>query len=61
MVFEAFVFGLFLAVAVGPIALLIVNYGIRFGLVAAIRSALGAATGDLGSGPINGIHSGVGM
>jgi threonine/homoserine/homoserine lactone efflux protein len=47
MVFEAFVFGLFLAVAVGPIALLIVNYGIRFGLVAAIRSALGAATGDL--------------
>jgi threonine/homoserine/homoserine lactone efflux protein len=47
MILKAFVFGLFLAVAVGPIAMLIVSYGLRFGPAAGVRSAVGAATGDL--------------
>lgn len=48
MILDAFLFGLFLAVAVGPIALLIVSYSIRLGLAAGMRSAFGAATADLG-------------
>lgn len=42
-----FLFGVTAAAAIGPIALLIVNTGVRFGVSAGVRSALGAAVGDL--------------
>ncbi len=42
-----FLFGLTVAAAIGPIALLILNTGLRFGLNAGVRSALGAAVADL--------------
>ena len=44
---HAFAFGLSLAIAIGPIALLIVHNGVNHGLHVAVRSALGAATADL--------------
>jgi threonine/homoserine/homoserine lactone efflux protein len=44
---HAFVFGFSLAIAIGPIALLIVHNGINHGLLVAVRSAFGAATADL--------------
>ena len=47
MIVEAFLFGLTLALAIGPIALLILNTGLRFGMLTGLRSALGAAVGDL--------------
>lgn len=46
-VLKAFLFGVTLAAAVGPIALLIVDYGIRSGFIVALRSGLGAALADL--------------
>jgi threonine/homoserine/homoserine lactone efflux protein len=42
-----FLFGLTVAAAVGPIALLIINTSLRFGLSAGVRSAFGAAVADL--------------
>lgn len=42
-----FLFGLTVAAAIGPIALLILNTGLRFGLSAGVRSAFGAAVADL--------------
>lgn len=42
-----FLFGLTVAAAIGPIALLILNTSLRFGLSAGVRSAFGAATADL--------------
>ena len=44
---RGFLFGLTVAAAIGPIALLIINTSLRFGLYTGIRSALGAATADL--------------
>jgi threonine/homoserine/homoserine lactone efflux protein len=44
---QGFLFGLTVAAAIGPIALLIINTSVRFGLGAGVRSALGAATADL--------------
>jgi len=44
---RGFLFGLTVAAAIGPIALLILNTSLRFGLSAGIRSAFGAATADL--------------
>ncbi len=43
---EGFLFGLTIAAAIGPIALLIMNYGIRFGPWAGLRSGAGAASAD---------------
>jgi threonine/homoserine/homoserine lactone efflux protein len=43
---HAFAFGFAIAIAIGPIALLIVQNGINHGLQVAVRSALGAASGD---------------
>ena len=43
---HAFVFGFSLAIAIGPIALLIVHNGLTHGLQAAVRSAFGAASAD---------------
>ena len=43
---HAFAFGFSLAIAIGPIALLIVQNGIDHGLQVAMRSALGAASAD---------------
>jgi threonine/homoserine/homoserine lactone efflux protein len=43
---HAFVFGFSLAIAIGPIALLIVHNGVNHGLQVAVRSALGAASAD---------------
>jgi threonine/homoserine/homoserine lactone efflux protein len=43
---HAFAFGFSLAIAIGPIALLIVQNGIDHGLQVAVRSALGAASAD---------------
>jgi len=43
---KAFVFGMTIAAAVGPIALLIVNYSLTHGLCQGLRSALGAAGAD---------------
>jgi threonine/homoserine/homoserine lactone efflux protein len=42
-----FLFGMTLAAAVGPIALLIINTGLSRGLSAALAAGLGAATADL--------------
>jgi threonine/homoserine/homoserine lactone efflux protein len=44
---HAFVFGFSLAIAIGPIALLIVHSGVNHGLRVAVLSALGAASADL--------------
>jgi threonine/homoserine/homoserine lactone efflux protein len=44
---EAFLFGFTLAIAVGPIAILIFNQTINCGLKTGIFSALGAASADL--------------
>ena len=44
---HAFVFGFSLAIAIGPIALLIVHNGVNHGLRVAVRSAFGAAGADL--------------
>src|SRR5215470_4329198 len=44
---HAFLFGITLAIAIGPIALLIINNGLNHGLSVAVRSGFGAATADL--------------
>jgi threonine/homoserine/homoserine lactone efflux protein len=44
---HAFIFGFSLAIAIGPIALLIVHNGANHGLRVAVRSGVGAATADL--------------
>lgn len=44
---QSFLFGVTLAAAVGPIALLIVNYGISQGFRAAFAAGCGAAVADL--------------
>jgi threonine/homoserine/homoserine lactone efflux protein len=44
---HAFLFGLSLAIAIGPIALLIIHNGLNHGASLAVRSGLGAATADL--------------
>jgi len=44
---KAFAFGITIAVAVGPIAVLILNYGLTRGFTAALRAAIGAACADL--------------
>lgn len=45
--FKALAFGATLAIAIGPIALLIMDHAARGGLRMGLSSALGAATGDL--------------
>ncbi len=47
LILEAFLFGLTIAAAVGPIAILVMNYGLRLGPWAGLRSGAGAATADL--------------
>ncbi len=44
---HAFLFGVSLAIAIGPIALLIIHNGLNHGMSVAVRSAVGAATADL--------------
>lgn len=44
---HALVFGFTLAIAIGPIALLIIHNGINHGLLVAVRSGVGAAAADL--------------
>ena len=46
-ILRSFLFGMTLAAAVGPIALLIVNYGISQGFRAAFAAGCGAAVADL--------------
>lgn len=46
LILEAFLFGLTIAAAVGPIAILVMNYGLRLGVWAGLRSGAGAATAD---------------
>lgn len=46
LILEAFLFGLTIAAAVGPIAILVMNYGLRLGPWAGLRSGAGAATAD---------------
>lgn len=46
LLLEAFLFGLTIAAAVGPIAILVMNYGLRLGPWAGLRSGAGAATAD---------------
>lgn len=46
LILEAFLFGLTIAAAVGPIAILVVNYGLRLGPWAGLRAGAGAATAD---------------
>jgi len=41
-----FIFGFILAISVGPIALIVVLNGVKYGRIAAIKSAFGAASGD---------------
>lgn len=43
---KAFIFGISLALTIGPIALLIVTIATRDGLIAALWSALGAGSAD---------------
>ena len=47
---RAFVFGITIAIAIGPIALLILQNGLNYGLGPATRSAFGAAVADLAYG-----------
>lgn len=47
---KALLFGIAMALAIGPIALLIVNNGLRHGAGAGLRSALGASLADCGYG-----------
>jgi threonine/homoserine/homoserine lactone efflux protein len=42
----AFLFGFTLAISVGPIAMIVVINGLKYGKASAIKSALGAALGD---------------
>src|SRR5690606_21014990 len=44
---ESFLFGVTLAIAIGPIALLIINLSMTAGLTAGVRSGFGAALADL--------------
>lgn len=44
---HAFLFGVSLAIAIGPIALLIIHNGLNHGVGLAVRSGFGAATADL--------------
>jgi threonine/homoserine/homoserine lactone efflux protein len=46
-IIKSFVFGVTIALAIGPIALLIINYGISAGLRPAAAAGLGAALADL--------------
>jgi threonine/homoserine/homoserine lactone efflux protein len=46
LILEAFLFGLTIAAAVGPIAILVMNYGLRLGPSAGLRAGAGAATAD---------------
>lgn len=46
-ILKSLLFGLTIALAVGPIALLIVNYGVTRGFASAARSAFGAGIADL--------------
>ncbi len=46
-ILKSLLFGLTIALAVGPIALLIVNYGVTRGFASAARSAFGAGFADL--------------
>lgn len=46
-IFKSFIFGLTLAISIGPIAILIINYGINFGKQISILSGFGAALADL--------------
>jgi len=46
-IIKSLLFGLTIALAVGPIALLIVNYGVTRGFASASRSAIGAGLADL--------------
>ncbi|VWB64540.1 lysine transporter LysE [Burkholderia aenigmatica] len=41
-----FLFGLMIALSVGPVALMIVNYGVRAGAASGVRAAVGVATAD---------------
>lgn len=45
-IIKAFIFGITIAIAVGPIAILIINSGIRYGLPYAVSCGLGAAFAD---------------
>lgn len=45
-IFKSFIFGLTLAISIGPIAVLILNYGINFGKQTSILSGFGAALAD---------------
>lgn len=47
VIVKSFFFGVTLAISIGPIAILIINYGINFGKNTAILSGLGAALADL--------------
>ncbi len=47
---RAFVFGITIAIAIGPIAILILQNGLNYGLGPATRSAFGAAVADLAYG-----------
>ena len=44
---HAFAFGVSLAIAIGPVALLIINNGLNHGIGVAVRSGSGAAVADL--------------
>ncbi|RQS23733.1 lysine transporter LysE [Burkholderia sp. Bp8992] len=41
-----FLFGLMIALSVGPVALMIANYGMRAGTATGVRAAIGVATAD---------------
>ncbi|HEF5873849.1 TPA: LysE family transporter [Burkholderia cenocepacia] len=41
-----FLFGLMIALSVGPVALMIANYGMRAGTAAGVRAAIGVAAAD---------------
>jgi arginine exporter protein ArgO len=45
-ILKSLLFGFTIAIAIGPIALLIVNYGVTRGFASAARSALGAGLAD---------------